>query len=459
MISVNVKWGKECLKLDVNLERSVMDFKQQLQSLTNVPVDKQKVMGVKGGILKDDADMRNAGITSSKPLMLIGTAEEIAPPPEKEVVFSEDIAGGGYQYSAISNGLTNLANTCYLNSAVQALRYIPQFRRTIEVGTSPLEMTLVSLYNELDGTKESVPPFAFWRTFITQYPSFAQMENGHPMQHDSQEALNNLLTVANQTISKEEHLRNKYRHLFCGETTQKKVCLEDPCIEATQTTNTFTILPCNIVGEAQTLEAALEQSLSETISGNSPSGASVTFKASAHFSKLPEFLCIQFVRFSWRRDTNSKAKILKPITFPMVLDLNYLCTDELKETMKEERAALKTRRDETLANRRRKQHKSSDSKSESAPEESGQEPSELGNTNAYYELFAVISHKGRDADSGHYVAWVKKGENWLVFDDTNVAIVSEEDVQRLRGVAEAHIAYVLIYRSRNPDNNLPPIYL
>merc|ERR1711935_1170899 len=28
-----------------------------------------------------------------------------------------------------------------------------------------------------------------------------------------------------------------------------------------------------------------------------------------------------------------------------------------------------------------------------------------------YELFAVVTHKGRDADGGHYMAWVKAKSN------------------------------------------------
>ena len=36
----------------------------------------------------------------------------------------------------------------------------------------------------------------------------------------------------------------------------------------------------------------------------------------------------------------------------------------------------------------------------------------------FYDLFAIVSHKGRSADSGHYMAWTRqKGDDWLVFDD------------------------------------------
>jgi uncharacterized UBP type Zn finger protein len=36
--------------------------------------------------------------------------------------------------------------------------------------------------------------------------------------------------------------------------------------------------------------------------------------------------------------------------------------------------------------------------------------STLDNDAALYELFAVVTHKGRDADGGHYVAWVRESE-------------------------------------------------
>lgn len=35
-----------------------------------------------------------------------------------------------------------------------------------------------------------------------------------------------------------------------------------------------------------------------------------------------------------------------------------------------------------------------------------------------YELVGLVTHKGRTADSGHYVAWVKQADGkWVCFDD------------------------------------------
>lgn len=89
---MNVKWGKELFKdVEIHLDEGVETLKLQLFSLTQVPVERQKIMGVKGGLLKDDADMTTLGIKPGQTLMLMGTAEQLAPPPEK-VVFVEDLA-------------------------------------------------------------------------------------------------------------------------------------------------------------------------------------------------------------------------------------------------------------------------------------------------------------------------------------------------------------------------------
>lgn len=52
--SVKVKWGKETFSnVQVDTDEDVIDFKTQLFSLSNVPVDRQKIM-CGGKTLKDD---------------------------------------------------------------------------------------------------------------------------------------------------------------------------------------------------------------------------------------------------------------------------------------------------------------------------------------------------------------------------------------------------------------------
>ena len=56
------------------------------------------------------------------------------------------------------------------------------------------------------------------------------------------------------------------------------------------------------------------------------------------------------------------------------------------------------------------------------------------NNSGYYELQAVLTHKGRSSNSGHYVAWTKyKGDTWIECNDDDVNPIHIEDVLKLSG--------------------------
>ncbi len=56
------------------------------------------------------------------------------------------------------------------------------------------------------------------------------------------------------------------------------------------------------------------------------------------------------------------------------------------------------------------------------------------NNSGYYDLLAVLTHKGRSSSSGHYLGWVRhRGNEWLKMDDDKVTVVLEEDVLKLSG--------------------------
>jgi ubiquitin carboxyl-terminal hydrolase 14 len=65
-----------------------------------------------------------------------------------------------------------------------------------------------------------------------------------------------------------------------------------------------------------------------------------------------------------------------------------------------------------------------------------------------YELQGVLTHKGRSADSGHYVSWVKQQDgSWVLFDDDELILKTDEDVMALSGGGDWHMAYLLLYRA------------
>jgi ubiquitin carboxyl-terminal hydrolase 14 len=464
MVELKVKWGKENLVVDVELSGSVAALKEALKDKTGVPVEKQKLMGLKPSANRDDNTLTEAGLAAGKTIMLIGSAEGAAElPTVQAAVVEANEAGGFTATAATSNGLTNIANTCYMNSALQMLRSLPEICETLEGyrGDNALLRQLGSLLQSLEATKNAITPLQFWTTLVQANPTFGERdEHGGFMQQDAQEVLNMLLQAVSTVLPP------KYAHLFSGTLHQTLTCTDDPSDNGKESEVPFTMLSCNITGEVQTLEAGLERAFDEHFTA--PNAAlekeAAQFTRTSRLSQLPEYVFVHMVRFSWRNDIQKKAKILKPISFPTILDTSLVETEALKAAQKPQREMIRERRDRELEQRRRLRTERGDTpanadKAAAAEESEEKVPLTLQNESGYYELCGVISHKGRSADGGHYVYWGKKGSTWLIYDDQHVAAVSEEDVKRLRGVGEAHIAYVLLYRSRDPVTHVPVIPL
>jgi ubiquitin carboxyl-terminal hydrolase 14 len=81
-----------------------------------------------------------------------------------------------------------------------------------------------------------------------------------------------------------------------------------------------------------------------------------------------------------------------------------------------------------------------------------------------YDLVAIVTHKGAEADAGHYIGFVKKSvfhaksgdgpafdeddEDWYKFDDDKVSVFPKEKLGTIDGGGEDASAYVLLYRSK-----------
>ncbi|RHZ27112.1 hypothetical protein DYB26_002780 [Aphanomyces astaci] len=156
-----------------------------------------------------------------------------------------------------------------------------------------------------------------------------------------------------------------------------------------------------------------------------------------------------------------------PISFPMVLDSFAFCSDELK-------AVLKVGRDKNadliLNEFKDKKVDGGAAAVEVADVEMDEDAAALAAAKTMsltggratagiglpldfqgnYELFAVVTHKGRSADSGHYIGWARvHDDDWLCFDDDNVTPCKSEDIQKLKGGGDWHMAYLTFYRAKN----------
>lgn len=91
------------------------------------------------------------------------------------------------------------------------------------------------------------------------------------------------------------------------------------------------------------------------------------------------------------------------------------------------------------------------------PYEASSGPVELGNGlplgfTGQYELHAVVTHKGRSADSGHYIGWVRQSPGstfWWCYNDDVVTEVRTEDILKLGGGGDRDMAYLNFYRFRD----------
>eukprot|EP00884_Botryococcus_braunii_P009225 jgi/Botrbrau1/18303/Bobra.0179s0032.1 len=461
MVKVAVKWQKEIFKdLEVDTTQPPLVFKMQLYTLTGVPPERQKIL-VKGGQLKDDGDWAKVALKEGQTLMMMGTAEVIPMAPEVAPIFMEDIPEdeqdvlGLKKYGA---GLKNLGNTCYMNATLQVLYRVPELKDALrdytitgDQGGNDENFTRAAkdLFEELDRSATAVAPFRFLFHLRNINPQFAQQgQGGQYMQQDADECWTQTLYTFRQqlkgksvgdlpTIDKVFAV-GLHTKLTCEETGETK--LED---------TTATELNCTINIDVNQLAEGIRVYLNSDREEKSEiTGTEVVFKGSSQITSLPPYLAVKLVRFYYKKDVQQKAKILRKVAFPMTLDCFEFCTEEYKKQLEGPRTAWDDAQERQLA-KARTAASSSNGTAEKEPEPSSEpESMDSGEITGRYNLVAVLTHKGRSADSGHYVSWVKQLDGtWIQFDDEELIVRKEDEIPSLSGGGDWHMAYVLLYEA------------
>ncbi|EWY89322.1 ubiquitin thiolesterase [Fusarium oxysporum NRRL 32931] len=388
MSSISVIVKHQGKKHDVEIDPSSTgeDFKLQMFSLTNVEPERQKIL-IKGGQLKDDADMSKLGLKNGQVIMMMGTPSaggDALVRPKEAIKFVEDMteAEQAQQVGATPAGLINLGNTCYLNSTLQTLRLIPELQEALNTyqpddnassfmmtGTNmDLASQLSNLYKKMGETQDSFPPMNFLNALRVVFPQFAEKsKTGQGFaQQDAEEAWSQIVQQLNQKLriksenTPETSFVEKY---MSGEFTSVMECDEEEARNAGEqpiiNKESFAKLNCHIDSSTNHLRDGIAAALKEKLEKQSEVlGRDAVYTKTSKISRAPKYLTVHFVRFFWKRETQKKAKIMRKVTFPMELDIVEFCSDELKKALIPVRDKVREiRKDEEDIERARKRRK------------------------------------------------------------------------------------------------------
>ncbi len=291
-------------------------------------------------------------------------------------------------------------------------------------------------------------------------------ENGAPQQQDANECLTELLRILQQKLPKVDSAgtsssfnpKSLIDQYFGGEFTAIMKCDESTDELPVSSKETFLQLSCFISQDVKYLHTGLKLRLEEHLMKHSTSlNRDAMYTKKSRISRLPAYTCVQLVRFYYKEKEKVSAKVLKDVKFPLVLDVFDLCTEELQKKLVPYRECFRIQDEEN--NLAKKAKKLEELKPNSDPskvhenklvkEEISYAPysfeNDLGSNNSgYYDLIAVLTHKGRSSNSGHYVGWAKneKTNAWHMYDDEDVSPVGEEEILKLSGGGDWHTAYV-----------------
>ncbi|CAF4670439.1 unnamed protein product [Rotaria sp. Silwood1] len=289
-------------------------------------------------------------------------------------------------------GLTNLGNTCFMNSALQCLSNIPEFTRRILLFGNEINAPIIGAYSALIKTMWSgehvvAVPSSLLLNISENLPRFRQYR-----QQDAQEFMNYFLHIIHQELTNEKTL---ITDLFYGRIQSSVKCLGG-CNYIDINEEVISFLPLPVANDIDQYNILYLRSNGDYFCSKCLALKPARQKAD-FVLPLPPVLIIQLKRFTY--DPYSNTKVDTYIDFPLRdLDLRpYIIQNNDQKT----------------------------------------------NILTLYDLVAVSNHSGSLA-SGHYTTYTRNDRNkkWYSFNDEIIReILDECDIVTKN-------AYILVYAQR-----------